>query len=94
MTENVEDTMPAMSQDEALRLLNDARQRQADDPPITIVGLVRRMRAAQIKYFKTRAQADLIEAKRLEAHVDTWLRNDALNQTAREAPPPAQGTAA
>lgn len=28
MTENVEDAMPAMSQDEAL--LNDVRQRQAD----------------------------------------------------------------
>lgn len=38
-------------------------------------GLVRRMRQAQTEYFRRRGHAELIEAKRLEKLVDTWLRN-------------------
>lgn len=38
------------------------------------VTLVRDMREAQARYFKTRNRADLIDSKQLEARVDKGLR--------------------
>ncbi|MGB4803351.1 MAG: hypothetical protein WBV59_11895 [Anaerolineae bacterium] len=42
---------------------------------IMFVDLVRRMRGAQIEYFRVRTTASLIDAKRLEKQVDTALIN-------------------
>lgn len=39
------------------------------------VDLVRRMRSAQVEYFRVRSQSCLVEAKRLERLVDTAVRN-------------------
>lgn len=50
-----------------------ATQRQADPEPFHV--LVRRMRQAQTFYFQTRTQDALINARRLEKQVDTYLRN-------------------
>lgn len=41
------------------------------------VELVRRMRAKQAEYFRTRDSTVLREAKDLERRVDEWLRADA-----------------
>ena len=56
------------------KLLFDVILRQAGTVE-SFEGLVRRMRQAQTEYFRRRGHAELIEAKRLEKLVDTWLRN-------------------
>lgn len=40
-----------------------------------LIARFRQLRTAQAAYFRTRAQADLIESKRLEKLVDTEFRN-------------------
>ncbi len=46
----------------------------AEDHLHNLAAVVKAMREAQKLYFKTRKQADLIAAKRLEASIDTvWL---------------------
>lgn len=59
-----------MSQEEALaRLRAVMEQRQVGEPESFEI-LVGRMRSAQVRYFRTRAFVDLIEARRLEKLVD------------------------
>jgi hypothetical protein len=41
--------------------------------PVHFSILVRRMRAAQIAFFKTKSTDSLIEARKLEKEVDKWL---------------------
>lgn len=72
----IDDPMP---QDQALGIIRSITdQRQADPEPFH--KLVGRMRSAQIRYFQTRTQEALIEARRLEKQVDTYMRNLAMSQ--------------
>ena len=70
----IDDPMP-----QALGIIRTiTEQRQADPEPFP--ELVRRMRSAQTRYFQTRTQDALIDARRLEKQVDTYLRNLAMSQ--------------
>ena len=72
----IDDPMP---QDQALGIIRSITdQRQADPEPFH--KLVGRMRSGQIRYFQTRTQEALIEARRLEKQVDTYMRNLAMSQ--------------
>ena len=61
--------------DEALATIRRITERRQADTVEPFEALVGRMRRAQTQYFRTRSQVDLIEARRLEKLVDTWIRN-------------------
>ena len=68
-----------MTDSEALAIIRGiVEQRQAE--PESFADLVRRMRSAQTRYFQTRTQDALTDARRLEKQVDTYLRNLAMSQ--------------
>lgn len=73
----IDDPMP---QDQALGIIRSITDQRQAGAPESFPDLVRRMRAAQARYFQTRAQDALVEARRLERLVDTALRNLAMSQ--------------
>ena len=50
------------------------------------IELVKKMREAQRKYFRSRTGADLQRAKEAENAVDTWLQRNSSNAQEKPAP--------
>lgn len=69
-----DETLPL---DEALAIIRGITERRQAGTVESFGSLVGRMRRAQIRYFQTRSQVDLIEARRLERLVDTTLLRQA-----------------